>query len=449
VAMQVAAGGPPFSGAFAWAPSAGLVLRLEADGVSSTLLALNGLLFILAIMSSRLHEIERPRAFLVLMLLTQAAVAGLVMARDMVLFYVFWEAVLIPLFILIAAFGEGDRGRARQAAIKMLVFTGLGSLAMLLAILTLFAARDNGTGATFAMAELARVHLSNHQVFLGLGGADLAFLAFALAFAIKTPLFPFHGWLAEAYAAAPTPVVMVLAGVVSKLGPYGFFRVGLGVLPAGAERFRPLLMTLAGLGIVYGALLALRQTDAKRFVAYLSLSHMCFITLGIATGTSTGVAGGLVQMLNHGVLIAALFFIVDHLERKTGTRERSAIHGLARRGPVLASLFLGISLAVLGLPGMNGFVGEYLIMLGASARSWPILLLAASGVVLAAWYTLRFYQGTMNGETANTTSVELSGADVGVLAPVLALALLVGVYPGPLLALIARSLAGLGLRPLG
>jgi NADH-quinone oxidoreductase subunit M len=316
---------------------------------------------------------------------------------------------------------------------------------MLLAILSLYVAQGKVGTATFAMAELSTAHVSGGSLLLGLTGADLVFLAFAFAFAIKSPIFPFHGWLADAYTAAPTPVVMVLAGVVSKLGPYAFYRVGVVMLPDGAERFRPLLMLLAAIGIVYGALLALRQQDAKRLAAYLSLSHMCFITLGVVSVTATGIAGGVLQMVNHGILIAGLFFVIDHLERRTGTRDRAKLHGLARRGPVLAALFMVISLAILGLPGLNGFVGEYLVMLGTYSRSWPMLGLAAVGVVLAAWYTLRLYQGLMNGETASVESVEVGAREIGVLLPVAGLAVAIGVYPAPLLDLLGRSLGGLGL----
>ncbi len=202
-------------------------------------------------------------------------------------------------------------------------------------------------------------------------------------------------------------------------------------------------MTLAAVGIIYGALLALRQDDGKRMVAYLSLSHMCFITLGIVSLTSAGIAGGLVQMVNHGILISALFFIVGHFEARLGTRSRSAISGLARGAPALTALFLVLALATLGLPGLNGFVGEYLILLGTYARSWTLLLIAALGVVLAAWYTLRLYQGTMNGEPQQDAgTAEIGAVETGVLAPLAAIAVLIGVFPAPLQSFIAGSVGG-------
>ncbi|MHB8507031.1 MAG: complex I subunit 4 family protein [Candidatus Dormibacteria bacterium] len=442
LAFSAAGDGHPLTFFQAWAPGAGIAFRLEADGVSSSLVLLNAALFLLAILATRMEQVSRPRLFLALLLITEAAVAGVLLARDLVLFYVFWEAVLLPLFLLISVFGEGRR---QYSALKLLIFTGLGSLAMLLSILALALAHAPSGGPTFDLDQLAAVHLSTRPVLLGLGVADFVFLGFAVAFAVKAPLFPFHGWLADAYASSPTPVVMVLAGIVSKLGPYGFYRIAVSMLPNEASRFSPLLMALAAVGIVYGALLALRQRDAKRMVAYLSLSHMCFITLGIVGLTTPGLQGGVLQMVNHGILIASMFFIVGHIERGTGTRDRSVLAGLARRAPGLSALFLILALATLGLPGLNGFVGEYLIMLGTYARSWSMLLLAAVGVVLASWYTLRLYQGLMNGPAAEGPGMDLAPRDAGVLVPLAAFAIVIGVYPGPLLAVIGSSVAGVSL----
>lgn len=441
-ALQVVATGGILDLNQPWAPSAGLTLHLAADGASASLLALNGLIGLLAILATRLDEVERPRLFLALLLVTETGVAGVLLARDLVLFYVFWEAVLVPLFALIAMYGEGRR---QYAAVKLLVYTGAGSLAMLLAILAVFVSR--GAGASFGLDQLTRASIGNNPVILGLGGADIAFLGFALAFAVKTPLFPFHGWLADAYTSAPTPVVMVLAGVVSKLGPYGFYRVGIPLLPAQAQRFSPMLMTLAVAGVIYGALLALRQDDVKRMVAYLSLSHLGFITLGIVGLTSAGLAGGVLQMVNHGILISGLFFLAGHLERRLGTRRRSELAGLARHAPALTAVFLVLALATLGLPGLNGFAGEYLIMLGTYSRSWPLVLLAAVGVVLAAWYTLRLYQGLMTGPAqapskGGEVGPELSAIDLGILLPLAGLALAIGIYPAPLISAISQSVAG-------
>ena len=433
VVLQAAAGGAPLSLNVEWAGPAGLGLRLSADGVSATLLALNALVGLMAILATRISELKRPHLFLAMLLAAQTAVAGAFLARDLVLFFVFYEAVLLPVFILIAVFGEG---RGQYVALKLLVFTSAGSLAMLVSILAIFVASGGSGSSSFALDQLGRVRFSAGSVF-GLGAADLAFLGFTLAFAIKTPLFPFHGWLAEAYTSAPTPVVMLLAGVVSKLGPYGFFRIAMPLLPSAAHRFSPLLMTLAAVGIVYAALLALRQEDTKRMVAYLSLSHMCFISLGIFSLTAAGISGGVLQMLNHGILITSLFVIVGHLERRLGTRQSSQLTGLSRGAPLLAAVFLVLALATLGMPGLNGFVGEYLILLGTYARSWTLLLIAATGVVLASWYTLRLYQGRMNGEPQpQPGSAEIGAAETGVLVPLATMAVLIGVFPAPLLSLV-------------
>ncbi|MDQ6748396.1 MAG: NADH-quinone oxidoreductase subunit M [Candidatus Dormibacteraeota bacterium] len=453
VAALAAAGGTPEGGTADWAPRAGLTLRVAADGVTASLLMLNAGISLLAILATRPERMRRPHLFMAMLLLTQAGAAGVLVAQDMVLFFVFWELVLVPFLVLIAMYGEGDR---EGAALKLLVYTAVGSLAMLVSIAFLFVASGSHS---FAIDDLGRANLGG-TAFLGVPAADLAFAGFALAFAIKTPLFPFHGWMAEAYTAAPTPVVMMLAGVVSKLGPYGFYRVAIRLLPGAARDFSPLLMSLAAIGIVYGALLALRQRDTKRTVVYLSLSHMCFITLGIVSLTSAGLAGGAVQMVNHGVLIAAMFFIVGHIESRLGTRDRARLGGLAATTPLLAAVFMLISLATLGLPGLNGFVGEYLILAGAYARSWPLLLLAATGVILASWYTLRLYQGVMNGspelgsdrgEDPATTRrrAELRAPELQVLVPLATVAVVIGVFPAPLLNLVnqgvgqlARLLAG-------
>ncbi|HXA43832.1 MAG TPA: NADH-quinone oxidoreductase subunit M [Candidatus Solibacter sp.] len=437
VVLQGAANGAPLSLDYSWAAGAGLNFRLSADGVSSALLALNALVGLMAVLATRVADIKRPHLFMALLLSTQTAIAGALLAQDLVLFFVFYEAVLVPFFILIAVFGEGDRQRS---ALKLLIFTSAGSLAMLLSILTVYAAGGGG----FALGRLTGVHLVGGSLLFGLTAADIAFAGFALAFAIKTPIFPFHGWLADVYTSAPTPVVMILAGMVSKLGPYGFFRVALPLLPDGARDFSPLLMALAAVGIVYGALLALRQQDAKRMVAYLSLSHMCFITLGILSLTPAGISGGVLQMLNHGILITSLFFIVGHFERRLGTRDRANLGGLSSRAPLLTAVFLVLALATLGMPGLNGFVGEYLILLGAYARSWALLLVAAAGVVLAAWYTLRLYQGAMNGPAREADgAAEIGAVESGVLLPLAVLAVAIGVYPAPFLALINDAVGSL------
>jgi NADH-quinone oxidoreductase subunit M len=448
VAALAALGGAPQTETTAWAPAAGLTFRLAADGVTASLLLLNSGVSLLAVLATHPDRLQRPHLFMAMLLLAQVGAAGVLLAQDMILFFVFWELVLVPFLVLIAVFGEGRR---EYAVLKMLIYTSLGSLSMLVSIVTLFVLSGSHS---FLIDDLVRANPGSSPVFLGLSVAQLAFAGFAFAFAIKTPLFPFHGWVADAYTTCPTPALMILAGVVSKLGPYGFYRVAIRLLPGAARDFSPLLMSLAAIGIVYGALLALRQRDTKRTIVYLSLSHMCFITLGIASLTSAGLAGGALQMVNHGVLIAAMFFIAGHLESRLGTRDRGRLGGLSAAAPMLAGIFMLISLATLGLPGLNGFAGEYLIMAGAFARSWSILLLAASGVVLASWYTLRLYQGVMNGPPgirndddqnlpATPRDAELASADLGVLVPLAVVAVAIGVFPGPLVHLVNQGVVNL------
>jgi NADH-quinone oxidoreductase subunit M len=447
VAAVAAAAGTPESGAADWAPAAGLTFRVAADGVSASLLVLNAGVSLLAILATKPERMQRPHLFMAMLLLAQVGSAGVLVAQDMVLFFVFWELVLVPFLALIAIYGTGER---EKAALRFFLYTSIGSLSMLVSIAFLFVASGSHS---FSIDDLARANVGG-SLFMGVSAAHLAFAGFALAFAIKTPLFPFHGWMADAYTSAPTPVVMLLAGVVSKLGPYGFYRVAIRLLPGAARDFSPLLMALAAVGIVYGALLALRQRDTKGTVVYLSLSHMCFITLGIVSLTSAGITGGAVQMVNHGVLIAAMFFIVGHLEQRLGTRDRGRLGGLSGVTPILAGVFMLIALAALGLPGLNGFVGEYLIMAGTYARSGPILALAATGVVLAAWYTLRLYQGVMNGPTTLGTDedddgrpeprrAELGGPELGVLLPLATAAVVIGVFPAPLLTLVGQGVGQL------
>ena len=448
VAALSALGGAPQTESRAWAPAAGLTFRLAADGVTSSLLLLNSGVSLLAVLATHPDRIKRPHLFMAMLLLAQVGAAGVLLAQDMILFFVFWELVLVPFLVLIAVFGEG---RQEYAALKMLIYASLGSLSMLVSIVTLFVLSGSHS---FLIDDLIHAQPGNSPVFLGLSVAQLVFAGFAFAFAVKTPLFPFHGWIADAYTSCPTPALMILAGVVSKLGPYGFYRVAIRLLPGAARDYSWLLMTLATVGIVYGALLALRQRDTKRTVVYLSLSHMCFITLGIVSLTSAGLAGGALQMVNHGVLIAAMFFIVGHLEARLGTRDRGRLGGLSAAAPVLAGAFMLIALAILGLPGLNGFTGEYLIMAGAYARSGPLLLLAAFGVVLASWYTLRLYQGIMNGSPtigsdddedviAAPRRAELAPADLGVLVPLMVVAIAIGVFPGPLVNLVNQGVVQL------
>ncbi len=416
--FQHAPSGLQFEERVPWIQQLGISYHLGVDGLSLFLLGLNGLLFLLAVLAAD-PEIPRFKEFVLFLLLLETATAGVLVALDLILFYVFWEAMLVPLYFLIGYWGEGRR---IYAAFKFIIYTVIGSFAMLVAILALAAFSQPGQ-LTFDWTTLVQHRVSPQA-------QGLLYLGFALAFAIKMPLFPLHTWLPAAYTAAPTPVLLVLAGLVSKLGAYGFIRFNLALFPDAAREFGPALGVLAVVGILYGALMALAQPDLKRLVAYASMSHLGFIGLGIFAGNRLGVEGALIQMVNHGVIIAALFLIVALIERRAGTRDRGQLRGLAQSAPLFAGLFLLVSLAALGLPGLNGFVGEFLIMLGAWSAFLPLAVAAGIGMVLAAWYVLRMYQGSFQEAPEEPARFpEMRRADVAILAPLLSLMLILGVIP--------------------
>jgi len=420
-----------FEEARQWVPAVGISYHLGVDGLSLFLLGLNALLFLIAILVTS-SAAPRLKQFILLLLILEAATAGILLSLDLILFYVFWEAMLVPLYFLIGVWGEGQRV---YAAFKFLIYTVFGSFAMLVAILAVAAITFAQTGQlSFDWTVLVQHPASGvWHLPLNLGAIgipQLLFLGFALAFAIKMPLFPLHTWLPAAYTASPIPVVIVLAGLVSKLGAYGFLRFNLALFPDAAHRLGPALAVLATAGILYGAFMALVQTDLKRLVAYASMSHLGFIGLGIFAGNLLGIEGALVQMVNHGVIIAALFLIVGMIERRSGTRDRAQLRGLGASAPAFAALFLVISLAALGLPGLNGFTGEFLIMLGAWTAFVPMAVGAGIGVILAAWYVLRFYQGSFQEAPPQPAGFgEMRVADAGVLAPLLALMIVIGISP--------------------
>ncbi|TME74081.1 MAG: NADH-quinone oxidoreductase subunit M [Chloroflexi bacterium] len=414
-----------------WVPAVGISYHLGVDGLSLFLLGLNALLFLIAVLVTS-SAAPRLKQFILLLLILEAATAGILLSLDLILFYVFWEAMLVPLYFLIGVWGEGQRV---YAAFKFLIYTVFGSFAMLVAILAVAAITFAQTGQlSFDWTVLVQHPASgvwHLPLNLGeIGIPQLLFLGFALAFAIKMPLFPLHTWLPAAYTASPIPVVIVFAGLVSKLGAYGFLRFNLSLFPDAAHSLGPALAVLATTGILYGAFMALVQTDLKRLVAYASMSHLGFIGLGIFAGNLLGIEGALVQMVNHGVIIAALFLIVGMIERRSGTRDRAQLRGLGASAPAFAALFLVISLAALGLPGLNGFTGEFLIMLGAWTAFVPMAVGAGIGVILAAWYVLRFYQGSFQEAPPQPAGFgEMRVADAGVLAPLLALMIVIGVSP--------------------
>jgi NADH-quinone oxidoreductase subunit M len=358
------------------------------------------------------------------MLLLETGMLGVFVALDLFLFYVFWEAMLVPMYLIIGIWGGVNRV---YAAIKFVLYTLAGSLLMLVAILALYFQHGAATGAyTFDLPVLA-------QFVLPAGRAqNLLFLAFALAFAIKVPMFPFHTWLPDAHVEAPTAGSVILAGVLLKMGTYGFLRFCLPLFPQASLAYAPWIFALSVVGIIYGAWVATVQPDIKKLVAYSSVSHLGFVMLGLFTLTPQGLVGGIIQMINHGLSTGALFLIVGMLYERRHTRLIAEFGGLWRVVPALSVLFLIVCLSSLGLPGLNGFVGEFLVLLGAFQVDRALAVFATTGIIFAAVYLLWMYQRVIFGEVtveANRRLADLSPREWGVLLPVLLFIVWIGVYP--------------------
>ncbi|MEO8899170.1 MAG: NADH-quinone oxidoreductase subunit M [Candidatus Dormibacter sp.] len=417
-----------------WVPAIGADYHLGLDGISAWILALNAGVFLVASILVSRRSTQRLKLFCGLLLLTETMTAGVLLSLDLLLFYLFWEGMLIPLYFVLANYGNENRGRA---TLKFIIYTVAGSLLMLIAIISLYFASGKGS---FDLTLLLGGQMSHTPLVIpGLNITTLtpeqwAFLAFAAAFLIKIPVVPFHTWLPDLYESAPVPVLVFFAGLVSKLGAYGFIRFGLTLFPDAINTFKWLLAALAVLSIIYGALLALAESDIKRIVAYSSISHLGFIALGIFTLTNNGVNGAVIQIVNHGIIVAALFIIVGIIEERTGTRDRHELAGLEKPMPWLYGLFLVATLAGFGMPGMNSFVGEFTIMLGAFQLHPAYAVLTGVGVVLAAWYMLRLHQGLMHDppqpRTENVRDIRPGQALV--LLPLVGLMVLIGVFPRPI-----------------
>ena len=404
-----------------WIPQFSIFYRLGVDGISLWLIVLNSFLTVIAILATPITR--RSAGFVGLMLAMSAGLAGVFMATDLILFYAFWEAMLIPSYFLLWLHGEGPRPGA--AALKYVLYTLVGSLLMLVGIIAEYILTGK---QTFDLARLATLAPSPAYQF-GL------FFLFALAFAIKTPLFPFHGWLPDAYNAAPTAMLVTFAGVFGKSGAYGFLRVVLPLFPQPVDwwDWRWVMPVLAVAAIIWGALMALAQRDMKMLVSYSSISHMGFIVLGIFSFNIQGQQGAIVQMVNHGIIIAALFLVVAWIADRTGTRDWTTIAGLALRMPVMAGVFAIVTLAALGLPGLNSFVGEFMTLLGAWQRAPVLAIFGAIGLVLTPVYMLRLYQGTTQGTPAGPVpKSDIYAGQLTLLAPLIVLMFVLGLYPNVL-----------------
>jgi len=410
-----------------WVPGLGMSYHLGVDGISVLLILLTTLLSAISILSSFTAITERVKTFMATLLVLETGMIGVFAALDLVLFYMFWEAALIPMYLLIGVWGGPRRV---YAAVKFILYTVAGSLLMLVAILYLYFAYHAAYGEfTFDLMRL-------YETPLGRSAQLWLFAAFGVAFAIKVPMFPFHTWLPDAHVEAPTAGSVILAGVLLKMGTYGFVRFAMPLFPEATHAFAPWIIALSVVGIIYGALVAMVQPDVKKLVAYSSVSHLGFVMLGLFALNTQGLQGGILQMINHGLSTGALFLAVGIIYERRHTREISEFGGLSEVLPRFAVCFLIVCLSSLGLPGLNGFIGEFLILLGAFRMSPVVAAIAATGVILGAVYLLWMFQRVMFGPITNEKNRglrDISPREFWTLAPVIALIVWIGVYPNPFL----------------
>ncbi len=409
--------------------------RIGVDGMSILLVMLTSFITPLAILSSFGAIHKREKEYYVLILLLQFAMTGVFIALDLFLFYIFWEIILIPMYFIIGIWGGKDR---LYATVKFFLFTVIGSLFMLVAIIWLgsyvgskIITTTSGFTSNFL---LIRETLATHPIPFDI--QKWLFLAFALSFCIKVPVFPLHTWLPDAHTEAPTPGSVILAGVLLKMGTYGLIRFNLDLFPQASFYFAPYMGWLAVIGIIYGALLSMVQTDVKRLVAYSSVSHLGFVVLGIFSMTAEGIQGGIIQMVNHGLSTGMLFLCVGILYERRHTREISEYGGIARVMPAFTVFFSIAMLASVGLPGLNGFIGEFLTLVGAFRspfyNSWAFTIISATGVIFAAVYLLWMFQRVMFGGLTNPhnhTLKDINKREWATLVPIVIFIVWLGVYP--------------------
>ena len=429
-----------------WIPSIGAQYFFGLDGISLWLVMLTTFLSPIAILCSFESIKHRAKEYYIFMLVLETGMLGVFLALDFFLFYVFWEVMLVPMYFLIGVWGSDRR---LYSAIKFFLYTLFGSVVMLLGILAVYFYAAGQTGTyTFDVLELMRVAYPSAPVISLLGVSlsfqDLVWLSFALSFAIKVPMFPFHTWLPDAHTDAPTAGSVILAGVLLKMGTYGFLRFNLPMFPEASKHFVPLVVVLAIIAIIYGAMVCMVQPDMKRLIAYSSVSHMGFVMLGMFAFNSQGVEGSLLQMINHGLSTGGLFLVVGLIYDRRHTRQISELGGLSKQMPIYATLFAIIMLSSMGLPGLNGFVGEFLILIGAFRVSWVWGAFAVTGIILGAAYMLWLYQRTMFGEItkdANKTLPDLDAREMATLIPIIAFCFWIGLYPVPFLRAMEASVA--------
>jgi NADH-quinone oxidoreductase subunit M len=403
-----------------WISELGIRYQLGVDGLNLFLIALTALLWVPATVWAALRTEDRPRFFLFNMALAETAVLGAFCAQDLALFVVFFDLMLVPFYFLIGGWGEGERVRATT---KFTIYTLVGSLLMLAGAIALGVLAGADGDVSFSLATLAENPVEE-------GTQQWIFLLFAAAFLVKAPLFPLHGWVVDTYRATPIPVLVVLSAVLSKVGVYGFLRIVLPILPDASQHFQELMIILAVVSILYGSILAFSQDEARLVVAYSSIAQLGFIVLGIFSLTELGAQGALMQMVNHGLVVAALFFIIAVLTVRSGSNSLARMGGMALRAPVLAALFLVVALATLAMPGSPNFVAEILILFGTFQEKLVYGLVATAGVALAAVYMIRLFQRSMHNRThVSATPDELPRLDLALIAPLALVIVALGVYP--------------------
>jgi NADH-quinone oxidoreductase subunit M len=432
-AFEPAAAGFQFLERVDWIPGWGVHYHLGLDGITLFLVLLTTMLTFLSVASAWTAITSHVREFMISLLLLEVGMNGVFLALDVFLFFVFWEVMLFPMYFLIGVWGSENR---LYAAIKFVVYTMTSSALMLVAILFMYYLNFRASGVlTFSIEAWYRLNV-------GLPAQYWMFAAFALAFAVKVPMWPFHTWLPDAHVEAPTAASVILAGVLLKMGTYGFIRFAMPLFPEATLAFLPWLIGLSVVGIIYGALVCMVQPDMKKLVAYSSVSHLGFVMLGLFALNDQGVQGSVLQMLNHGVSTGGLFLVVGMIYERRHTKAIAEFGGLMKVMPIYATLFLIIVLSSIGLPSLNGFVGEYLILVGAYQVSPVAAIVSASAVILAAVYLLWMFQRVFFGEVsrpANEKVYDLNWREVAVLAPLILFIVWIGVYPGTFLSRIEPS----------
>jgi len=407
-----------------WVSELGIHYKLAVTGLNLFLVGLTTLLFATAVVAANLRSWDRPRLFYFHFMLAESAVLGAFLAQDLALFVAFFDLMLIPFYFLIGGWGR-EPGRVR-ATLKLVIYTLVGSLLMLAAAIAtgVLASEQSGQHITFVLSAL-------HGIPLSTGSQEWIFLFFAAAFLVKMPAFPLHGWMPDGYRAMPIEVLMVFSGVLSKVGAYGFLAIVLPLFPQAAAHFQTLMLVIALASILYGSAVAFTQTDARLIAGYSSVAQLGFITLGIFSLNPQGAQGALLQMVNHGLVVAPLFFIIMLLsQRAGGSEDVREMGGIAFRAPVLASLFLIVSLATLAMPGSANFVGEFLILLGVFKAKLAIAIIAFSGVVMASVYALRLFIRAMHNRVGSgVDSREISLRDGAVLVPLVLVIVFLALYP--------------------